>query len=196
MWRKTHLWVWVLGVGADIASASEGGDEVNLFGGNLGNVFWTLLIFIGVLIVLGKFAWGPILNGLHRREKFIHDALAGARRDRDEAEARLKELTNQLNQARTEASGIVEEGRRDAEAVKRRIEDEARRNAEAIIERARREIGIARDTALRDLHEESARLAMEMAGLVLKRQLTPEDHRRLVAEALTSLKERGAGGRN
>jgi F-type H+-transporting ATPase subunit b len=199
MWLKSHLWVWTLGavlISASIASASEGEGKVSLFSGDLGNVFWTLLIFVGVLVVLGKFAWGPILNGLNRREKFIHDSLATAKRDRDEAETRLKELTNQLNQARAEASQIVDEGRRDAEVVKRRVEEEARRNGEAMIERAKREIGIARDTALRDLHDESAKLAMEMAGLVLKRQLTPEDHRRLVSEALAGLKERGADGRN
>lgn len=175
--------------------ASEG-ESPSLFGGDLGNVVWTLAIFILVLVVLGKFAWKPLLSGLQRREKFIHDSLASAKRDRDEAEARLKELTEKLDRARQEASAIVDEGRRDAEAVKKRIEDEARRNGEAMIERAKREIGVARDTALRDLHEESAKLAMEMAGTVLKRQLNPEDHRRLVGEALARLKEQGGSGRN
>lgn len=175
--------------------AGEGG-QPNLFGGDLGNLIWTLVIFLAVLFILGRFAWKPLLSGLQHREKFIHDSLASARRDREEAEARLKELTAGLENARQEAGMIVDEGRRNAEAVKRRIEDDARRNAEALIERAKREIGIARDTALRDLHEESAKLAMEMAGAVLKRQLTPEDHRRLVGEALAKLKERGPGSRN
>ncbi|HPD28752.1 MAG TPA: F0F1 ATP synthase subunit B [Phycisphaerae bacterium] len=175
--------------------ASEDG-RPNLFGGDLGNLVWSLVIFMLVLVILGRFAWKPLLTGLQHREKFIHDSLAGAKRDREEAETRLKELTARLENAKQEASAIVEEGRRDAEVVKRRIEDEARRNAEALIERAKREIGIARDTALRDLHEESAKLAMEMAGAVLKRQLTPEDHRRLVGEALAKLKERGAESRN
>ncbi len=157
---------------------------------------FTIAVFIALVIVLGLFAFKPILQALHNREKYIRDSLASAKRDREEAETRLKELSDRLDQARQEASGIVDEGRRDAETVKRRIEDEARRNAEVLIERARREIGIARDTALRDLHEESAKLAMDMAATVLKRQLTPEDHRRLVGEALARLKEQGGGSRN
>lgn len=183
---------WALATTASL-SASEGGEQVSLFTGDLGNVFWTLLIFVLVLAVLGKFAWRPLLTGLQRREKFIRDSLAAARSDREQAEARLKELTDRLDRARQEASAIVDEGRRDAEAVKRRIEEEARRSAEAMIERAKREIGIARDTALRELHDETANLALEMAAAVLKRQLAPEDHRRLVGEALAQMKRQGPG---
>jgi F-type H+-transporting ATPase subunit b len=185
----------VLGMASQVY-ANEGAQQPNLFGGDLGNIVWTLLIFLLVLVVLGKFAWKPLLTGLQRREKFIHDSLTTAKRDRDEAEARLKELADRMDKARAEATAIVDEGRRDAEAVRRRIEEETRRSAEAMIERAKREIGVARDTALRDLHEESARLAMDMAGAVLKRQLAPEDHRRLIGEALAQLKERGEDRRN
>ena len=157
---------------------------------------FTITVFVGLVVVLGLFAFKPILQGLQRREKFIRDSLTSAKRDREEAEARLKELTEKLDKARHEAGAIVDEGRRAGEAVKRRMEEEARRNGEAMIERAKREIGIARDTALRDLHEESAKLAMDMAGAVLKRQLTPEDHRRLVGEALARIKEQGRDSRN
>lgn len=157
---------------------------------------FTITVFVGLVVVLGLFAFKPILQGLQRREKFIRDSLTSAKRDREEAETRLKELMEKLDKARHEAGAIVDEGRRAGEAVKRRMEEEARRNGEAMIERAKREIGIARDTALRDLHEESAKLAMDMAGAVLKRQLTPEDHRRLVGEALARIKEQGKDSRN
>jgi F-type H+-transporting ATPase subunit b len=157
---------------------------------------FTIAVFVLLVLILGRVAFRPILNGLLRREKFIRDSLESAKRDREEAEARLKDLTERLERAHQEAGAIVDEGRRDGEAVKRRIEEEARNNAEALLDRAKREIGVARDTALRDLHEESAKLAMDMAGAVLKRQLQPEDHRRLIGEALAQLKQRGAGGTN
>ena len=65
-----------------------------------------------------------------------------------------------------------------------KIEEDARKNAENMIERAKREIGIARDTALRDLYDQSATLATTIATNLLKRQITPEDHHRLVEDAL------------
>ena len=166
------------------AEAEHGGEAPSLFAGDLGNSFWTLLIFVVVLVVLGKFAWGPILNALQARESFIHEALATAKRDRDEAEARLKEYEARLAQSRAEATAIVEEGRRDAVVVKQRIEEEAQREADKRLERAKREIQIATETATKELYLLSARLATDMAGKVIGRELSPQDHERLIAESL------------
>src|SRR6476660_5687015 len=87
------------------------------FAGDLGNAVWTLVIFVIVVIVLGKFAWGPVLGLLQQREEFIHRALSDAKRDRDDAEARLKEYSAKLQSARAEAATMLEETRRDAERL-------------------------------------------------------------------------------
>ena len=124
--RRRLVALAVLAVGAATpALAAGGGGGENIFSGNLGNALWTLVIFGVTLFILGKYAWGPLLEGLQQREQFIHDSLAEAKRDRDEAEERLKEYAAKLDQARAEATGIVEEGRRDAEVVKARIEEGA-----------------------------------------------------------------------
>ncbi len=180
-------------VSAALAEEGHGEERPSLFGGDLGNAIWTLVIFFLLLIVLAKFAWKPLLRALQDREKFIRDSLETAKRDRQAAEARLKEYEQRLQKARDEAVGIVDEARRDAEVVKRRIEEEARKNGDALIDRAKREIGIARDTALKDLYQESVQLAMSLAGSVLKRQLTPEDHQRLVQESLAELARKHNG---
>ncbi|HOA75462.1 MAG TPA: F0F1 ATP synthase subunit B [Phycisphaerae bacterium] len=177
------------------ADAAHGDGKISPFTGDLGNAIWTLLIFGLVLFVLGKFAWGPILTGLQRRERFIRESLETAKRDREAAEARLREYEQKLAEAREEASRLVEEGRRDAEVTRRKIEEEARAASEAMIERAKREIGVARDTALRDLYETSAELATSMASGILRRQITPEDHSRMVQDALAQLQGRvGSNG--
>lgn len=181
----------MLALPAQLAWGAEHAEgEVNLFGGDLVISLCTVLIFVLVLVVLGKFAWGPLLTALQNREKFIRESLASAKRDREAAEATLREYEQKLERARDDASALVEEGRRDAEAAKRRIEEDARASAGAMAEQAKREIGVARDAALRELNEQSAQLAMTMAGAVLKRQLSPEDHRRLVQDALAELRQR------
>jgi len=166
---------------------AEGGAN-NPFAGDLGNAIWTLIIFIGVLIVLGKFAWGPILSNLQARENFIFESLEKAKKDRDEAEARLKQYEEKLASSRAEAAAIVDEGRRDAVEVKHRIEEEARQEANRMIERARREIQIATDTATKELFTLSTRLATEMASRIVSKQLTVEDHERLIADSIEALK--------
>jgi F-type H+-transporting ATPase subunit b len=173
------------------ALAAEAEESPNLFAGDLGNAFWTVLIFVLVLVVLGKFAWGPILSTLQARESFIHEALAKAKADRDAAEARLKQYEERLAGARAEATAIVEEGRRDAEVVKRKIEAAAKVEADKMIDRARREIQIATVTATRELYDLSARLATDMAARVIGRELSAKDHERLIAEAIDGIS--GAG---
>lgn len=172
------------------AEAEHGGEASSPFAGDIGNALWTLVIFGSVVFVLHKFAWGPILGTLKARESFIHDALSTAKRDRDAAEARLREYEERLAQARAEATAIVDEGRRDAAVVKQRIEDDARREADKMIERARREIQIATETATKDLYLLSAKLATDMASKVVGRELTAQDHERLIAESLDGLNAR------
>ena len=148
--------------------ASEGSEKVTLFTGDLGNIFWTLLTFALVVGGLGKFAWRPILDALQRREDFIRDSLKQAKRDREEAEARLKEYTLRLESARADATAIVEEGRRDAEVLKRKIEEDARTEATAIMDRAKREIEIATNTAVKELYSLSAFLVTEVASRLIR----------------------------
>ncbi len=94
-----------------------------------------------MLFILGKFAWGPILSTLQRREQFIRESLEQAKRDRAEAEGRLREYEAKIVKAHEEAGAIVEEARRDAEDTRRRLNEQARTEAEAMVERAKREIG-------------------------------------------------------
>lgn len=172
-------------VAAEGGHAEEGAS--NPFAGDIGNALWTVIIFVLVLVVLGKYAWGPILSNLQARENFIFESLEKAKRDRDEAEARLRQYEEKLASARAEASAIVDEGRRDADVVKRRIEEDARKEADRVIERARREIQIATDTATKELYTLSARLATDMATRIVGKELGPQDHERLIADSIAAI---------
>jgi F-type H+-transporting ATPase subunit b len=186
--------VVALTLAAAPAVAAEGGHAEgganNPFAGDIGNALWTVIIFVLVLVVLGKYAWGPILKNLQARETFIFESLEKAKKDRDAAEARLKQYEERLASARGEAAAIVDEGRRDAVDVKRRIEEAAREEANRMIERARREIQIATDTATKELYSLSTRLAVEMATRLVSKQLTVEDQERLIADSIEALKSR------
>jgi len=168
-----------------LASSSEGG--ASPFAGDVGVALWTLVIFILVVVVLGKFAWGPILGALQKREDFIADSLEQARKDREEAEARLKEYTEQVAKAKAEAAEIVQEGRRDAEVLHGKIEVDAKAEAAAMIERAKREIGIATDTAIKELYEVSGKLAVDVASRIIRKELNEKDHERLIADSIEEL---------
>lgn len=169
------------------ALAAEGGG--NIFAGDLGNMIWTVVIFVLVLVVLGKFAWGPILEQLQKRESFIRDSLAEAKQDREAAEETLKQYETKLAEARAEATAIVEEGRRDAEVVRRSIEETAKIEAEKIAQRAKREIQLAKEAAVDEIYGLTGQLALEVASQVIRKDLDAEDHARLIDEATQKIRE-------
>ena len=151
---------------------------------------FTIAVFVVLVLILSRFAFKPILAVLEKREDLIRESLASAQHDREAAEARLKEYEQKLEQAGAEAAAILEEGRQNVEAMRRRIAEEARRSGEAMLDQAKREIGIARDTALRAVYEESADMAASLAGAVLKRQLSSDEQQRLMQDALRELGQR------
>lgn len=182
----------LIGAAAALAAspvfAAGEGEASNPFAGDVGNALWTLVIFVLVLVVLGKFAWGPILGALQKREDFIRSSLEQAKKDREESEARLKEYSQKLQAARVEGTAIVQEARRDAEEVKRKIEEAAKAEAMAMIERAKREIGIATDTAVKELYSLTTRLSTDVAARIIRKELDPKEHERLIAESIEELR--------
>ncbi|HUU97126.1 MAG TPA: F0F1 ATP synthase subunit B [Phycisphaerae bacterium] len=175
---------------APIAIAAEEGQHgrPSVLGGDLGNVFFTLLIFGLLVVSLGKLAWKPLLRVLQQREEFIRDSIDSARREREEADKLLAEYRTQIDHAREEATAIVEEGKRDAGDVARRVQAEARKEGEEMIARARREIQLAKDTAVKELYDRTAELAVQVAGRVVGKTLSADEHRALVAESLERMK--------
>jgi F-type H+-transporting ATPase subunit b len=170
------------------AAAHDSHGRPNLFAGGLGNAIITLIIFGIVLAVLGQKAWPQLLRVLNEREHQIRGALEDARRERLAAEKLLADYKRQIDKAREEATAIVEEGRRDAEVVRRRIQDEARQEAGETLERAKREIALARDTAVKELYDQAAEVAVRVAAGVIRKELRAEDHRALVNESLARMK--------
>ena len=168
------------------ATASEGGEN-NLFAGDIGNAFWTLLIFGLVIVVLGKFAWTPLLNGLQKREEFIRVSLEEAKEDRLAAEARLQEYEQKLVGAKDEANEIIDRAKGEAESLRVRLEQQAREESDAMLERAKREIDIAKQSAVKELYSTSAELATDIAGKILHRELNSHDHDRMIKESIDEL---------
>ena len=177
-----------------MASAAEQphGEQPSLFAGSLGNSIVTLIIFGLVVFILGKFAWPHLMHVLAEREQTIRESLEDAKREREQAEVLLEKYRQQIEQARVEASEIVDGGRRNAEEVGRRVQEEARREAGQMVERAKREIQLAADAAKKDVYDLTAELAVDVARRIVRKELSPEDHKDLVAESLERMRKRDA----
>ncbi len=148
---------------------------------------YTAIVFLIVLAVLGKFAWRPIMDGLERRERAIAHTIQEADRKLAQASEHLKEYEAKLAAAAAEAKEIVERAHQSAEATAERIRSEAEEAARRQRERAVAEIGLAKEQALQELAEKVSEAVFGVAGKVLEREVKPQDHSRLVQEALAKL---------
>ncbi|MBK8270829.1 MAG: ATP synthase F0 subunit B [Planctomycetes bacterium] len=99
----------------------------------------------------------------------------------------MADYKTKIEKAHQEATAIVEEGRRDAEEVRKRTHGDAKAEAEAIVARAKKDIELARDDAVKKLHDHSIQLATTVAGKLIRRELTATDHQSLLNESLSEL---------
>jgi F-type H+-transporting ATPase subunit b len=167
-------------------TASHGGDHgsPNPLGFDPDLAIFTAIIFVVLFLVLSKFAWKPIAAALEHREQAIESNIAKAEGAAAEARAMLADYEKKLAGASDEVRAMLEEARRDAEATKQEIVAEARVAARQEQDRALRDIGTAKDRALKELAEQSTNIAVDLAGKIVRAQLTKADHAALVQDAM------------
>ncbi len=169
-----------------LANEPESG-PVNLLAPNPGLMFWTLIIFVLLMIVLSKFAFKPIFAAVEAREKSLEDAIEGAKRDRAEAERLLAQQRAQLEAARTEAQSIISESRATAERMRGELLATTKQQQEEMIEQARRAIESEKVDAIAALRREAIDLAIAGASRVIEKNLDSESNRQIVDSFLASL---------
>lgn len=173
-------------------AAAEG--EPGLFSLNLGLYIWTIVVFLVVLAVLRRFAWGPILGAVESREKSIQSAIDEAARLREEAMELLEEHRRQLADSRRQSQQILAEAREAGEQLRRQIEEKARSEGEAMISRARDEIEREKKAALDELRRESVELALAAAGRLVQQKLDAQADRAIIEAFLDEVSSSAAGG--
>ena len=157
---------------------------------------WTFVVFILLLVVLGKYAWGPIMAGLDKREANLRKAHDEADAARAEAQRGMADIQARLAKANEEVRALLDEARRDAQAVKDQMKAETAAEIQAERDRIRREIDMARDQALQQIYQQAVQLAALISSKAVKRELTPSDHGRLLDEALADLRTNLGTGKN
>ena len=145
---------------------------------------WTLVIFGLMLAVLKSVAWKPIMDGLQAREDSITGNIDAAAAKHEEAKGLLAEHQAKLAGAADEVRALLEEARRDAEQTKADIVAEAKAAADAERQRVVRDVDQARDVAVRQLAEQTAGLAIDLAAKVVRQDITPARQGEIVQEAL------------
>lgn len=144
----------------------------------------TFVIFLLLTIILTKFAWGPITQGLDKREASIAAMIDQARLAQEQAEAQLRSYEGKLAAAAEEARSLVAQARIDAEATRERELAATKAENEKLLQRNKDEIEAAKNAALQQIAEKSVSTAISLASSIVRREVKPEDHDALVTDAL------------
>jgi F-type H+-transporting ATPase subunit b len=147
---------------------------------NPGLIIWTIITFVLLLFVLGKFAWKPLLESLHSREKEISDSLAKAEEAKKEAERMIAENKLAMEKANADTARLISESRSIAEQLKNDIIAKANENAKKLLEQAKVEIGREKESAMAQLRNEVADLSITMAEKILDESLDGAKQKKMV----------------
>lgn len=150
----------------------------------IGLIFWTVLIFLILLVLLYKFAWKPILGAVNHRNKSIQDALNSAETARKEM-AKLKGENEQvLKEARIERDKILKEARDLKDKMVAESKDIAKAEADKIIAQAKAAIESEKRAALNEIKNQVAALSVGIAEKVLTRELADKNDQNRLIEGL------------
>lgn len=143
---------------------------------------WTIATFLVLVFLLRRFAWGPILEALDRRETLIASAVEDAQKTKAEL-ARVQEDSQRLlNEARREAGELVAQARADAERLRTDLREKATAEAQVVVRNAEREIEQQTRRAIQQLRQEAVELSLQMASKILQRNVSRQDNETLIQD--------------
>lgn len=170
-----------------VAAPENGAEQAAVADTNLLPYITALVVFGVAFIVLLVAVWPKITSALDERDNKIREEIRAAEEAREQAQQALQDYQKSLAEAREEAQRMIAQARADAKATA----EELRRRNEAELtdmrQRATSEIETAKRQAIRELHAESATLAVAIASRILSREISITDQQKLVAESLDEL---------
>ena len=156
---------------------------------SIGLVFWSAISFLLLIVLLGKFAWKPIMKAIGEREESITNALQAA----DKAKAEMTRLNQEsealMVKARNERDGMLKEAKELSTKMVEEAKDSAKAEAAKILVRANEEITSQKNAAIAELKNQVAGLSVGIAEKILRKQLSNDtEQQALVADMLKDVK--------
>ena len=155
---------------------------------DIGLLFWMTTCFILLLLLMKKFAWGPILKALNEREQGIQAALdeaEDARREISEATSKVAQI---LEEGKAVKESLVKAAKEELSEYKREQKDKINTQIESQLESARQEIMQQKRAAVGELKNKVAELSITIAEKIIKKELENEQqHSQLIKDSVESL---------
>lgn len=154
-----------------------------------GDILYQLLAFLILMLLLRKYAFGPLMKMMKDRELHISNEIEAAEKSRKESEAYLMKQTEELKTARVEAQSIIEAARKLSEQQAEEILVAARKEATRVKDSAITEIELEKERAVESLRSEVATLSVKIASKVIAKELDEQNQAKLINDYLQKVGE-------
>ena len=151
---------------------------------SFGLFFWQLFIFIGLILLLKKFAWKPILDAVNERETSIKDALSSADDARKEMASLQQDNQKVLQEAKAEREALLKEARIYGVDLLAKAKENAKLEADKILTQAREAIQNEKRAAINELKNQVAHISLEIAEKLIERELEDKNKQTNLIEKL------------
>ena len=151
---------------------------------SFGLFFWQFFIFIGLILLLKKFAWKPILDAVNERETSIKDALSSADEARKEMASLQEDNQKILQEARAEREALLKEARISGANLLAKAKEDAKLEADKILSQAQDAIQNEKRAAINELKNQVAQISLEIAEKVIGGELEDKDKQTSLVEKL------------
>ncbi|GGC81867.1 ATP synthase subunit b [Flavobacterium lutivivi] len=151
---------------------------------SLGLFFWQFILFVGLIFLLKKFAWKPILDAVNEREEGIKNALLSAENAKKEMQNLKSDNEKLLAEARAERDAMMKEAREIKEKMINDAKVEAQTQGEKMIEQAKAAIESEKNAAMADLKNQVSSLSLSIAEKILKDELSNKEAQTKIVEKM------------
>jgi len=151
---------------------------------SVGLFFWQLILFVGLIVLLRRFAWKPILGAVNEREEGIKNALASAEDAKKEMQNLQSNNEQLLKDARAERDTLMKEAREIKDKMISDAKEEAKEVTSKLIESAQASIEQEKQAALAELKKQVADLSIGIAETVIKKELASKDDQLKLVEGM------------
>lgn len=149
-----------------------------------GLFFWQILIFVGLVLLLRKFAWKPILDAVNDREEGIRNALLAAENAKKDMQNLKSDNEKLLAEARAERDLMMKEAREIKEKMIADAKSEAQAQGAKMIESAKASIESEKNAAMAALKNQVSSLSLEIAEKLLKDELSNKEAQTKLVEKM------------
>ena len=153
-----------------------------------------LIIFIALIVIMGKKIIPPVTRALAERQERIRASLDAADQARVDAAAADDERRAVLEDARLKAREVVGEANRTAEAVRVDFQTRGQTEYERIVGSAEAEVALARQRAVEEAASRLGEITMDVVERVIGRKVNAANHDDLITEAVSALRADASGG--